>query len=325
MGSVTFGSDPYDWYKFEKSQDGSFRINVEASVGSLPNGTVALYFSTFNSSNPGWIVGDAVVQNYSSGTWDHGYRGVGWYYIRIWAVQPTAAPVNYTINIENDDVGIFNDPLPNESEGEAQLIQVNSEAVGGHIDFISDMSVLDLVDIYKLRIVTPGSITVSTKFWTSAYESALIHPVVNLYDSAGVNDGASFLGAFTDSVTLVQENLMAGTYYISIAIAGGGEEGPGCGYRLTTDFSVGTSIQSSEQDQKVKVYPNPSNGDVHLYIPEHMRGSSLTVLDMTGRSIIDRGEINRSSDFTQLRLPSGHYMLRVQKDSEVQYTTFLIH
>ncbi len=311
IGSVTFGNDPIDWYKFELTQDGSFRLNVEVIAPSLPNG-IAMYVSLTNSSTPGWLIGDETVNNNSNRTWDMGYRGKGWYYIRLWAIQPTAGAVEYTVNLESDHIGVDDDPLPNETAEESELIALD-QVVGGHIDFVSAFGILDQIDMYRIQVPEPMGLVVHATFGTTMFESNAIHPVVLLYDSLGINAGASFFGGYTDSVTLYQADLQPGTYYITIAIQGSGQEGPGCGYQLVARSDVTTGFELLEFTSGPIAYPNPSHGVVQVAVPAGLVGGVLTVFDLKGQIVVNGLSIANGTVVLP-SLPVGRtYLVRMNK------------
>jgi len=80
----------------------------------------------------------------------------------------------------------------------------------------------------------------------------------------------------------------------------------------------------------VFVYPNPSNGNVHLLLPESGTGSfTFTIFDMTGR-MIQSGIIDRAGDkvvyqFDFTRLGKGIYLLKLDGGKSVYENKLIIH
>lgn len=79
----------------------------------------------------------------------------------------------------------------------------------------------------------------------------------------------------------------------------------------------------------VFIYPNPSNGNVHLLLPESGTGSfTFTIFDMTGR-LIQSGTIDRAGDkmvynLDLTQLPKGIYLFKLDGGKSVYENKLII-
>lgn len=105
--------------------------------------------------------------------------------------------------------------------------------------------------------------------------------------------------------------------------------------RHTTRLNVrmiplGFGIVSETQKTFAIVYPNPSNGNVHLLLPESGTGSfTFTIFDMTGR-LIQSGTIDRTGDkmvynLDLTQLPKGIYLFKLDGGKSVYENKVIIN
>ena len=78
-------------------------------------------------------------------------------------------------------------------------------------------------------------------------------------------------------------------------------------YFQAIDDTVGISEVGNEK-WKVEIYPNPAHGDVTINVAEP---SVITVIDMTGRTIIPSTPVNSTFIISHSSLPAGVYFVRV--------------
>lgn len=71
----------------------------------------------------------------------------------------------------------------------------------------------------------------------------------------------------------------------------------------------------------MKVFPNPTGGDVYFSSPQNVQGALLTVCDFSGKTV--KQEILRGNS-TQLRLSPGLYMLYLQTSDRKKYQQLIV-
>jgi hypothetical protein len=92
---------------------------------------------------------------------------------------------------------------------------------------------------------------------------------------------------------------------------------------------IGFGIQSETQKNFAVVYPNPSNGNVHLLLPESGTGTfTFTVFDMTGR-LLQSGTMNGGGDkvvfpLDLTHLQKGIYLLKLDGGKSVYENKLII-
>lgn len=96
--------------------------------------------------------------------------------------------------------------------------------------------------------------------------------------------------------------------------------GPYSPFRWTAPFTFNysaTGIKTTTPQEEITIYPNPSTGSFTIALPAQIRNSSVTIMDMAGKTILRRsyttGTINLSLD-----LPSGTYMACITDDNTHQ-------
>jgi hypothetical protein len=93
---------------------------------------------------------------------------------------------------------------------------------------------------------------------------------------------------------------------------------------------IGFGIQSETQKNFAVVYPNPSNGNVHLLLPESGTGTfTFTVFDMTGR-LLQSGTMDGGGDkivfpLDLTHLGKGIYLLKLDGGKSVYENKLIIH
>ena len=71
----------------------------------------------------------------------------------------------------------------------------------------------------------------------------------------------------------------------------------------------------SLNENNLKVYPNPSNGNFNITFPESNGNFSIEVLSVIGQKIYEKNNIN-TDKFTVDNLENGVYLLKISKDSQ---------
>lgn len=90
---------------------------------------------------------------------------------------------------------------------------------------------------------------------------------------------------------------------------------------FTAHFSAATQAITQSSIQTISIYPNPSHGDVTVTVGQP---STVSVIDMTGRTVIPPTPITSSFILPRSSLSSGAYFLRATSDSGTSVRKFLI-
>lgn len=90
---------------------------------------------------------------------------------------------------------------------------------------------------------------------------------------------------------------------------------------FTAHFSAATQAITQSSIQTISIYPNPSHGDVTVTVGQP---STVSVIDMTGRTVIPPTPITSSFILPRSSLSSGAYFLRATSASGTSVRKFLI-
>jgi hypothetical protein len=93
---------------------------------------------------------------------------------------------------------------------------------------------------------------------------------------------------------------------------------------------IGFGIPGETQKTFTLVYPNPSNGNIHLLLPE--TGTSIftfTIFDMTGK-LLQSGTLERAGDkmvynLDLTQLPKGIYLFKLDGGKSVYENKVIIN
>lgn len=86
---------------------------------------------------------------------------------------------------------------------------------------------------------------------------------------------------------------------------------------------VATGIDQSLKQVITSVYPNPSNGKLSLELKEN---ATVSIVDLSGKTIIDFGTITSGTQHIDLKLASGIYLLQVNTvDGFIQREKILVN
>jgi hypothetical protein len=90
--------------------------------------------------------------------------------------------------------------------------------------------------------------------------------------------------------------------------------------------STGVSVKplTSEKISKVSVYPNPTNSNFSIEIPENFVGGEISIIDLTGK-VVMRDRITQSAvkRFDVSNLNDGIYLIRMNNGA-AQFTDRLM-
>ncbi|HID31754.1 MAG TPA: T9SS type A sorting domain-containing protein, partial [bacterium (Candidatus Stahlbacteria)] len=81
---------------------------------------------------------------------------------------------------------------------------------------------------------------------------------------------------------------------------------------------VGISEQRSHRLERIRIYPNPSHGQINLELPSGVR--QITLFDITGRRI---GEIQPRLT-ASLNLSPGVYFLRIKVKTRATFIKLVL-
>jgi len=84
-----------------------------------------------------------------------------------------------------------------------------------------------------------------------------------------------------------------------------------------TNLGVPTSIDIGESDYSIKIYPNPTNENIHIVIDDSLYKSlsntaQISIKDIMGRIVLSPFQINQKTNTIDISdLPQGNYFLTV--------------
>ncbi|MCB0769300.1 MAG: VCBS repeat-containing protein [Flavobacteriales bacterium] len=83
---------------------------------------------------------------------------------------------------------------------------------------------------------------------------------------------------------------------------------------------LSTAVMEGSDRNDLRVYPNPTEGQLFFELPTRTGVRLLSVFDMTGKCVMQPVEVLNTADVSGLA--SGMYLLRVQQDGEVFQSSF---
>jgi hypothetical protein len=84
---------------------------------------------------------------------------------------------------------------------------------------------------------------------------------------------------------------------------------------LEINIFVPLANEKEESETQIKVYPNPSNGQFSVTLPESLVGANLELFDGLGKKI--DGMVNHETIHTSNSLPAGTYVLKITKNEKI--------
>lgn len=90
-------------------------------------------------------------------------------------------------------------------------------------------------------------------------------------------------------------------------------------------FSINSLLANGtfEVASSIKLYPNPSRGSFRIE-GDNLEGSTITVVDMLGKTVLSTQAKASVADFNQLCLNAGLYLVRIAKDGKSETKKLLI-
>jgi len=133
----------------------------------------------------------------------------------------------------------------------------------------------------------------------------------DILDNCGV---ASTLNDYNNSETLASVQLDEGMHTINWTITDDNGNFKTCLYTITVNAYVGIN---DILNNDISIYPNPTNGILHINNTEGLNISKLELVDIAGKVIYNSQLINEKSEIDMSNQSNGIYFVRIQTDNQV--------
>jgi len=141
----------------------------------------------------------------------------------------------------------------------------------------------------------------------------------DLIASSDICDGFSVVNDFNDLATLDEAELPIGLTTVVWTIKDPANNEIQCSFDVQVNTFVG--IETLQQ-KGILIYPNPTNGIVNFEFANN-NIQQITILDITGKKITERTEINRNEVIDLSGFGNGIYIVKINTDKEI-FTTEII-
>jgi len=111
--------------------------------------------------------------------------------------------------------------------------------------------------------------------------------------------------------------LSAGTVTITASQSGNDDYEPAVSVSKTLVIETVTGISKEEV---VKVYPNPTSQTVNLYVPYFDGSGSVTVINTSGKTVLELSQMDAESVLDLSTVPAGVYIVKLGHASKQQVT-----
>lgn len=174
-------------------------------------------------------------------------------------------------------------------------------------------------DYYKFVITTGGTATITLTTLPFDYD-------VRLYSSNGTTQLAISQNGGTTSET-ISRTYTAGTYYVRVYGYNGANSSTNC-YTLKVQLGTATlqeAPQVNAENLNVKLFPNPTQDKLSVYVVGDNIRKNLTIYDVAGRSVYT-GSLNEMfTTFNLQKLRKGVYVVKISgSDGKVLYTDKIV-
>ncbi len=110
----------------------------------------------------------------------------------------------------------------------------------------------------------------------------------------------------TISTLSIQDSILAGC-------------GNGAIFSLSLCNWAGGAIDIVKEGNKVRVYPNPTNGDINILVSEILRNGYLRVVNITGETVLEREGLNgKSFSFDFSEKADGVYFIEIKTETGIK-------
>ena len=96
----------------------------------------------------------------------------------------------------------------------------------------------------------------------------------------------------------------------------GNEVGP-------SNWQTALSLEGFEKENAVKLFPNPTSDELNIQLLNSLNNTSLSIIDITGKTIITQTLNDSSSSIDVSNLLSGLYLLKLDSDKGSQTRRFV--
>ena len=93
---------------------------------------------------------------------------------------------------------------------------------------------------------------------------------------------------------------------------------------LLTSGMCQANYISKQKDLLFKISPNPASSQLRLILAENSANTEITILDLTGKTVVKQISNENNITINTSELPSGIYFLKVKSDSKIGIKKFII-
>ncbi len=305
-----------------RNLNGTYDSNDYYKLTTLVDGDITVTISTNNTNNININLSDSVgqlnigsVSGGGGGSFTSTALAAGTYYIRV-SSNLTTEYSGYNVSYHLTPTAYNNDVEPNDISATASIINVN-DSTTGHIMHRLPGGTYDLRDWYQLVTTIDGNLTVSIYNSTNSYIG------LALFDSTSTSLMNSAGGLGQSGVSMVTNNLPAGTYYIKVDASLTTEFS---GYTLSNSFII-TGINDLSSVSEFIVYPNPALDLLSLNYSNNKFGAyQLEIVDVAGRvcyqDIVTSNVGVNSLEIPVENLSKGIYFLKLSAGAQSKQIIF---
>lgn len=95
-------------------------------------------------------------------------------------------------------------------------------------------------------------------------------------------------------------------------------------FSLVLSIDTKTSSISTEELLSTNIYPNPANGFVNIELPNEVVKADISIVDATGRIVLNTSVENNSTQVDVSALDMGTYFVRISADDKFATKTLII-
>lgn len=166
----------------------------------------------------------------------------------------------------------------------------------------------------------------------SLYESELNDTYI-AYTGAGTSgDASSFLTANTNYVRIDGPSVwielvcqsgvvLSGVHYHSVWRDHTRDYG---NYLANTSLTGTIGVTSIDKSNNISIYPNPTNDNIQIDLPDNITEAILLVTDMTGRIVLNKNNCSgQNFSLNVASLPKGNYIVNIKDNAHFYSSKFV--